>query len=90
MSIKDYLPLTREGRQTLVYLNFIWAGLVLAALVWWAMEQALSRGWQALFVELSRYVAIGLLIDILGLAMFVSLRAFKLGSDGISAFGDPE
>ncbi len=85
--MKKWLPFTHEGRQTLVYLIFAGAGPALTVLTIWAMYEALQRGWQSIFGNLSYVVASCLLIIVTGLAMFVSIRAVKLGKDGFSAEG---
>lgn len=81
-------PLTRDGRQTLVYLVFAGAGPSLTLVVMWAMIEALKR--TALFdtfSHLAMIVAVSLLIIVTGLAMFVSIRAVKISKDGFEALG---
>jgi zinc transporter ZupT len=80
-------PFTQEGRQTLVYLVFAGSGPVLTAFTAWAMYEALRQGWEATFANLAYTVAACLLIIVTGLAMFVSIRAVRLGKDGFSAEG---
>lgn len=84
------LPFTREGRQTLVYLVFAGCGPVLTGVVIWAMAEALARVrlWGT-FRDLALIVAAALLIIVCGLAMFVSIRAIRIGRDGFEANGDP-
>ncbi|MES2903997.1 MAG: hypothetical protein V4696_07415 [Pseudomonadota bacterium] len=82
------LPFTQQGRQTLVYLVFAGCGPALTCVVIWAMWQSLKR--TALFPTfsyLALIVASALLIIVTGLAMFVSIRAVKLGRDGFEASG---
>lgn len=82
-----WFPFTQEGRQTLVYLVFAWSGPVLTVSTAWAMYQALKRGLDTVFANLAYMVAACLLIIVTGLAMFVSIRAVRLGKDGFSAEG---
>lgn len=86
--MKRPAPLTRGGLQTLVYLVFAGAGPSLTLVVMWAMIEALKR--TALFdtfSHLAMIVAVSLLIIVTGLAMFVSIRAVKIGKDGFEASG---
>src|SRR5437868_3549461 len=72
-------PFTHEGRQTLVYLVFAGAGPTLTLLVYLFMRVlAAARQWSA-YERLATMVAIGLLVTVCGLAMFVSIRAIKIG-----------
>lgn len=82
-----WVPFTHEGRQTLVYLVFAGSGPALCAIIIWAMVEALRRDLFKTFSHLSLVVAACLLIIVTGLAMFVSIRAVKLGKDGFSAEG---
>ena len=79
-------PFTREGRQTLVYLAFVGAGPALTAIVIWSMLQALRYPalWPT-FTKLALIVATGLFVILCGLAMFVSIRAVKISTDGFEA-----
>lgn len=81
-------PFTREGRQTLVYLVFAGCGPALTVIVIWAMNKALGMRLFDTFSRLSYVVAASLLIIVTGLAMFVSIRAVKIGKDGFEASGD--
>lgn len=86
--MKRPAPLTRDGRQTLVYLVFAGAGPALTLVVMWAMARALDT--PALFDTFSKLaiiVAVSLLIIVTGLAMFVSIRAVKISKDGFEAEG---
>ncbi|MFK5283796.1 hypothetical protein ACI3PL_29890, partial [Lacticaseibacillus paracasei] len=60
---------------------------MLTALTVWAMVTALHQGLQATFSNLAYLVGGCLLIIVTGLAMFVSIRAVRLGKDGFSAEG---
>ncbi len=89
--MKRPAPLTMAGRQTLVYLVFAGSGPALTVLIIWAMRAI--RDWQgadaadklARFAFLAQYVAIALLILVVALACFVSIRAIKVGKDGLEA-----
>jgi hypothetical protein len=84
-----FLALTKpDGRQALIYIFFAFAGPALTGVVIWAMRESLAREklWST-FSRLSYIVAAALLIIVTGLAMFVSLRAVKLGKDGFEATG---
>ncbi len=83
----SWFPYRHEGRQTLVYLVFAGSGPALCGITIWAMVRALDAGLPKTFSQLSLMVAACLLIITTGLAMFVSLRAVKLGKDGFSAEG---
>jgi lysylphosphatidylglycerol synthetase-like protein (DUF2156 family) len=82
-------PFTRDGRQTLIYLVFALAGPALTAVVIWAMVKALEQvALWATFRDLALIVAAALMVVVIGLAMFVSIRAIKVGRDGVSAEGE--
>lgn len=87
---RDLFPFSHDGRQTLVYLVFAGAGPALTALVWWAMRQAGAAAQWGIFDNLANVVAAALLVIVIGLAMFVSIRAIKIGRDGIEASGEPD
>lgn len=87
MKISDYLPYTREGRQTLVYLSFAGAGPILTVIVVWAMRAAERLKLFDTFANLAYILASGLLVLVISLGMFVSLRALKVSKDGIEATG---
>lgn len=90
----SWFPFTREGRQTLVYCALAGCGPALTAIVVWAL--VIIRNWSEVpaiirldkFAELAMLVAVGLLIIVIALACFVSIRAIKIGKDGIEASGD--
>jgi hypothetical protein len=89
-AVRSLFPFTREGRQTLVYLVFAGAGPALTLLVKWAMGQALDRKLNDAFASLADKVADALLVICLALACFVSIRAIKIGKDGMDVQGrDP-
>jgi hypothetical protein len=76
-------PLTPEGRQTLIYLIFAGCGPALTGVVIWAM--LIIRTWSDAsaeirldkFAQLAMVVAAALMIIVIGLACFVSIRAIK-------------
>lgn len=84
-------PLTFAGRQTLIYVCLALSGPVLTGIVVWAL--ASIRDWKdvdavtklARYAALTNYIAIALLIVVIALACFVSIRAIKIGRDGIEA-----
>ena len=80
-------PLTREGRQTTIYLVFAGSGPILTAIIVWAMLRALDVHLFGTFRDLALIVAASLFVIITGLAMFVSIRAIKVGRDGFEASG---
>jgi zinc transporter ZupT len=82
-----WLPYTHEGRQTLVYLVFAGAGPALTAVVIWAMLKSLDFKLFQTFSQLALVIAAGMFVVVVGLSMFVSIRAVKLGKDGFSAEG---
>jgi hypothetical protein len=83
----SWVPYSHQGRQTLVYLVFAGSGPALTAVVIWSMLKALDADLSKTFSQLSLIVAACLLIITTGLAMFVSIRAVRLGKDGFSAEG---
>jgi ABC-type nickel/cobalt efflux system permease component RcnA len=84
-AVAAWFPLGNDGRQTLIYLVFALAGPALTAITIWAMQKALSHGWQGLFSNLAYMLGWALMIVVCGLAMFVSVRAVKLGREGFEA-----
>lgn len=83
-------PLSHSGRQTLIYLTFAGAGPALTMTVIWAMREALARPQLfGTFDHLAMIVAVSLLLIVSGLAMFVSIRAVKIGRGGFEASGTP-
>ena len=84
-------PLSRAGRQTLVYLCLAGSGPALTGIIIWALVTV--RDWAgvdaavklARFATLTTYIAVSLLIIVIALACFVSIRAVKIGKDGIEA-----
>ena len=81
-------PLTRDGRQTLVYLVFSGAGPALTLVAIWSMVQALGRpALFSTFSQIALIVASALFVIVTGLAMFVSIRAVKISKDGFEASG---
>lgn len=85
----SWFPWTRAGRQTLIYLSFALSGPAITALVIAAMLWALEYRQFDTFGTLALIVGGALLISVSGLAVFVSLRAIKLGRDGFEVSGSP-
>lgn len=84
----SWLPFTRNGRQTLIYLTLAGCGPALSYMVWHILdvvekfpgagaEQRLSS-----YVELAQYVFWSLVIIVMALAAFVSIRALKISKNG--------
>lgn len=84
------VPFTHDGRQTLVYLVFAGAGPALTAVVIWIMQAARDAKQWDTFSRVALIVAAALLVITIALAMFVSIRAIKIGRDGIEASGEPD
>lgn len=74
-----------------MYLVYALSGPALTAVVIWAMVEALRRValWQT-FSQLAFILAAALFVVVTGLAMFVSIRAIKVGRDGFEASGGEE
>ena len=81
------LPLSREGRMTLVYVIFAGAGPALSAIQIWAMREAMQAGQWQVFADLALVNALGQFVVVLALTAFVSIRAFKIGRDGLEMDG---
>lgn len=92
--MKSILPFTRDGRQTLIYLVLAGCGPALTFVVFWSMrviqafpgasaEQRLEK-----YANLAMLVGSALIIIVIALSCFVSIRAIKVGKDGIEAQGD--
>lgn len=90
-----WIPFSRAGRQTLVYLALAGCGPALTAVIVWAMHivetfpgteaaQRLDK-----FSQLAMLVGAALLIIVIALSSFVSIRAIKIGRDGIEEQGAP-
>jgi hypothetical protein len=72
---------------TLVYAVFAGAGPATSAVSAWTMWQAMTAGQWDTFARLATINAAGNLIIVTALAMFVSIRALKIGKDGFEASG---
>jgi hypothetical protein len=87
-AVRSLFPFTQDGRQTLVYLVFAGAGPTLTLSVLWAMRALRDAGKWDWFGRMSFWVlGAALLIIVCGLGMFVSIRAVKLGKDGLDVGG---
>lgn len=88
-----WLPYTREGRQTLIYLALAGCGPALTVVMIWAMQ--VIRDWNEAsaaarldkFATLAYLIGASLLIIVTALACFVSIRAVKISKDGFEATG---
>jgi len=86
-------PFTREGRQTLVYITLAGCGPALTLVLIWAMSVVRDFGGADAterldkFATLATIIASALVIIVIALSCFVSIRAIKIGKDGIEASG---
>ncbi len=86
-----WLPWTREGRQTLIYLVLALCGPALTVCIMWALSVIETfpgtTGQQRLdaYVSLAAPLGWSLIIIVLALSCFVSIRAIKIeaGKDGV-------
>lgn len=78
-----WLPFTREGRQTLIYIVLALCGPALTGCIMWALKVVETfpgtTGEQRLnaYVKLSEPIGWSLLIIVTALACFVSIRSIK-------------
>lgn len=94
--MKRLKPLSQAGRQTLVYLSFAGAGPVIVGVLIWTLFEI--RYWADAspatrldrFATLADLVAVAHLVVIIALACFVSIRAIRIGKDGIEAESNGE
>lgn len=87
-----WVPFTREGRSTLVYLAFAGAGPMLTLVLIWAMDKiryfdAPAQSRLDRFAGLSDIIAWSVFVIVTGLCTFVAFRALKVGKDGLEATG---
>lgn len=93
-----WLPWTRSGRQTLLTVVFALCGPALTACIMWALsivetfpgagaEQRLEA-----YVKLAQPIGWALIVIVVALAAYISIRSIKAGKDGIEAtsFADDE
>lgn len=86
-----FFPFTREARQTLMYLVLAGCGPALTGCIMWALSVVevfpgtSGDARLAAYVDLAKPLGWGLMIIIIALACFVSIRAIKVGKDGIEA-----
>lgn len=89
-----WLPFTRAGRQSLVYILFAGCGPILTVIVIWAMQvirtfpDTAAQERLDKFSTLAILVCAGLLVMVTAYACFVSIRAVKIGKDGLEAEGN--
>ena len=88
-----WIPWLRDGRQTLIYVTLALCGPALTACIMWALNVvehfpgADGEARLAAYVDLAKPLTWALMVIVLALACFVSIRAIKVGRDGISAEG---
>lgn len=88
-----WVPFTHQGRQTLIYITLALCGPALTFCIMWALsvvEQFPGTSGEArlaAYVELAKPMTWALLIIVVALACFVSIRAIRIGKDGLSAEG---
>jgi hypothetical protein len=88
----SWLPYTREGRQTLIYLVLAGCGPALCFCLMWILQVvetfpgASGEQRLAAYVELAKPMGWSLIIIVLALACFVSIRSIK-GPGGFEAQG---
>lgn len=91
--LRAVFPFTAEGRRTLINIALFFAGPVLTLAIVWAMHTI--RWWSGLsaelrlerFARLADVLSWGLLLVLLAFASYVSIRAIKVGRDGLEATG---
>ena len=92
----SWLPFTRAGRQTLIYLAFAGSGPAVTFGIIWAMR--VIRDWNEAsaqarldrFAELAMMLAYNSIIVSVTFACFISLRALKVSKDGVEATSNDE
>jgi hypothetical protein len=91
-----WLPFSRGGRQTLLALVFALCGPALTLCVLWILDTV--RGFPGAsgearldaYVKLAQPVGWSLIIIVVALACYISIRSFKAGPTGIEASGTGE
>ena len=93
-AIRGWVPYTGEGRQTLLYMVLAGCAPALHGSIMWAMNVVKTfpgtTGEQRLnaYVKLAEPISYSLLIIVIALAMFVSLRSLKFSAkDGLDVQG---
>lgn len=92
-AIRSWVPYTGEGRQTLLYMVLAGCAPALHASIMWAMNVvktfpgATGEARLAAYVKLAEPISYSLLIIVISLAMFVSLRSLKFSKDGLDVQG---
>lgn len=93
-----WIPWTRLGRQTLLTMVFALCGPALTACIMWLLNVVETfpgaTGQERLdaYVKLAQPVGWSLIIIVVALAAYISIRSIKAGKDGIEAtsFGEDE
>ena len=86
-----WLPYTRPGRQTLIYIVLALCGPALTVCIMHILDvvekfpDTTGEARLTAYVELAKPLTWSLLIIVVALACFVSIRAIKIGPDGLEA-----
>ena len=86
-SIRGWVPFTHDGRQTLIYLIFAGAGPALTLVGLHILEQTEGAGQWGIYATQARIFGWSLFVIVAGLGMFVSIRSFKIGKEGLDFTG---
>lgn len=90
-ALRALFPFTHDGRQTLIYLIFSGAGPALCLIGIYVLSRTELAGQWAIYAEMARTFGWSLFVIVSGLGMFVSIRAIKIGKDGLDfSSKDPE
>lgn len=82
-ALRGLFPFTHAGRQTLVYLLYAWSVPLLTLMVQGILQVTAAYGRWDIYADVADKVANALLIGVVGYACFVSIRAIKIGKDGV-------
>jgi hypothetical protein len=82
-AVRAMFPFTNEGRQTLIYLIFAGAGPALTLIGLRILDLAKDNQQWYVFEDQAKTFGWSLFIIVAALGMFVSIRAFKIGKDGL-------
>lgn len=87
----SWLPWSRIGRQTLLTIVFAFCGPALTACILWILDVVKgfpgTTGEQRLeaYVKLAQPLGWSLIIIVVALAAYISIRSIKAGKDGLEA-----
>lgn len=82
-ALRGLFPFTHDGRQTLIYLIFSGAGPALCLIGLYVLSRTEIAGQWPIYAEMARIFGWSLFVIVSGLGMFVSIRAIKIGKDGL-------